>query len=63
MFRGQLMPLSRTIWLCSEAILPSVNDERSGEAVHPVVPPVGYQRASFDEPRHVPSERWIMSNL
>jgi hypothetical protein len=36
----------------SEAIFPSVNDERSGEAVHPFVAPVGHQRPlpSDDEP-------------
>ena len=61
MFRGQLRPRRTTMLFCREAILPSVNDERSGEAVHPVGPPVGYQRASFDVPRHVPSERWMIS--
>src|SRR5579862_442512 len=50
--RGFVKPLSTTIWFCSDAILPSVNDDSRGDAVQPVVPPVGHQRPlpSDDEP-------------
>src|SRR5580700_8353531 len=49
MFRGQVRPCKTTMLFCSEAIFPSVNDERRGEAVHPFVPPVatnGHCRAT-----------------
>jgi len=52
--------LSTTIWLCSAAILPSVNDDSSGEAVQaPPCPTLGHQRPlpSDDEPHGW----WIMS--
>jgi hypothetical protein len=62
MFRGQLRPCRTTISFCSDAIVPSVNDERSGDAVQPVVPPEGHHRASFDVPRDVPQGRWMMSS-
>ena len=53
MFRGQVRPFKTTILFCSEAIFPSVNEERSGEAVQPFVAPVGHQRPlpSDDEPQ------------
>ena len=44
MLRGQVMPFITTMLFCSDAILPSVKEESSGDAVQPVVPPVGHQR-------------------
>ena len=59
MLRGHVSPLSTTIWFCSEAILPSVKDDSSGEAFHPVVAPVGHQRPLSSELE--PHGRWMRS--
>src|ERR1700690_2098626 len=62
MLRGHVRPLSTTIWSCSDAIFPSVNEDRSGEAFHPVVPvapAVGHQRPLSSE--WDPHGRWMRS--
>src|SRR5579859_2431737 len=60
MFRGQVRPFKTTMWFCSDAIFPSVNDERSGEADHPALPPVGHQRPLLREDE--PHGRWMRSS-
>jgi len=45
----------------SDAILPSVNDERSADGVHALGPPVGHQRPL---PRDAdPHGRWMRRSL
>src|SRR5579863_498429 len=59
MLRGELRCCRTTILFCRLAIFPSVNEDSSGEAVHPVVPPLGHHQSSCPVPREVPHGRWI----